>query len=363
MAICCGIGIEVERAATSAMRPEPLVMTRNHDHENREDDNSDDEIAAPRKLPTARDVAGSAVPHGRAQDQPRGRPDWRKPSIVEITGCRERRKSSGAWMETATSSGSDDRVIEIARKRSSTSEGRGSDQHDRIVRMPNAAPGFAGLRMAPISPMVGNPQAQCGRTCRDIDHVAASPRVCARVPNVCAAAEGPTVERSTALASRGSSRLTRRRYRTSLGNFCPVYGRKALTAVPPSFPMCNADRGMRPERRQTTILHAQYRAMLLDLGGSGRRSCGRARFFRPPRNSTVFDPDSPGLDEACRCACRIDRQRGMWSVVVCSGGPETEFGAARGRVFSLGCRLAYVTMLGSASGRSEGAKFTDRFGI
>ncbi len=67
------------------------------------------------------------------------------------------RRIPAAWMNSAVIRIRIDSVIEIARKRSSTIEGRGRISTTRIVRMPNASARSPRLSMVPISPILGNP--------------------------------------------------------------------------------------------------------------------------------------------------------------------------------------------------------------
>ena len=65
--------------------------------------------------------------------------------------------SSGAWMNSEVIRIRIDSVIEIARNRSSTIEGRGRISTTRMVRMPNASARSPRFKMVPISLKPGNP--------------------------------------------------------------------------------------------------------------------------------------------------------------------------------------------------------------
>ena len=65
--------------------------------------------------------------------------------------------SSGAWMNSDVIRIRIDSVIEIARNRSSTIEGRGRISTTRMVRMPNASARSPRFKMVPISLKLGNP--------------------------------------------------------------------------------------------------------------------------------------------------------------------------------------------------------------
>ena len=112
-------------------------------------------------------VDASAVPHfgiggptavaqsrGARERQTRGDAS----SMVEIrrmVGNEE--NSSGAWMNSAVIRIRIDSVIEIARKRSSTIEGRGRISTTRMVRTPSASAMSPRFKMVPISLRFGNP--------------------------------------------------------------------------------------------------------------------------------------------------------------------------------------------------------------
>ena len=109
-------------------------------------------------------------------------------------------------------------------------------------------------------------------------------------------------------------------------------------------------------------LHAQYRAMLLDPRGRGRRSCRPCTL--PPIQPRFATPSFPIPRQAwVRLALALVigsiGSVGMWSVVVVLPVVQAEFGATRGAV-----SLAFtLTMLGFGLGGVVTGKITDRFGI
>jgi len=107
-------------------------------------------------------------------------------------------------------------------------------------------------------------------------------------------------------------------------------------------------------------LHAQYRAMLVDLEAAGEEV---APVHAPPspRESAAFTPDSGQAWVRLVLAVIIGSigSVGMWSVVVVLPAVQPEFGATRGAV-----SLAFtLTMLGFGLGGVATGKITDRFGI
>src|SRR6266852_5033828 len=107
-------------------------------------------------------------------------------------------------------------------------------------------------------------------------------------------------------------------------------------------------------------LHAQYRAMLVDLEAAGEEV---APVHAPsaPRESAAFTPDSGQAWVRLVLAVIIGSigSVGMWSVVVVLPVVQPEFGATRGAV-----SLAFtLTMLGFGLGGVATGKITDRFGI
>src|SRR5665213_40664 len=108
------------------------------------------------------------------------------------------------------------------------------------------------------------------------------------------------------------------------------------------------------------ILHAQYRAMLLDPGAPGDEI---ADVHAPSdsRASAAFAPDSRQAWVRLALALLIGSigSVGMWSVVVVLPVIQAEFGATRGAV-----SLAFtLSMLGFGLGGVVTGRITDRFGI
>ena len=162
IAICLpGIESNWKRAATSAIRPEPLVMTTKF---------------------TITRIANTIIPITKLPDitkLPNASMTWPAAAVpscpfdrisrveamfsdsrimVEISrmvGNDE--NSSGAWMNSEVIRIRIETVIEIARKRSSTIEGSGRISTTRMVRTPNASARSPRFRISPISPRLGNP--------------------------------------------------------------------------------------------------------------------------------------------------------------------------------------------------------------
>ncbi len=65
--------------------------------------------------------------------------------------------SSGAWMNSEVIRIRIESVIEIARNRSSTTEGSGRISTTRMMRTPKASARSPRFRMVPISPRLGKP--------------------------------------------------------------------------------------------------------------------------------------------------------------------------------------------------------------
>ena len=164
-----------KRAATSAMRPEPLVMTMKFTITR-----IANTIIPMTKLPpiTKLPKASMTWPAAAVPSWPCDRisrvearfSDSR--SMVEINrmvGNEE--NSSGAWMNSAVIRIRIDSVIEIARNRSSTIAGSGRISTTRMVRTPKASARSPRLRMLPISAEAGKSAAGArALTCRDVDH-------------------------------------------------------------------------------------------------------------------------------------------------------------------------------------------------
>ena len=162
IAICLpGMASRWKRAATSAIRPEPLVMTTKFTITR-----IANTIMPMTKLPpiTKLPKASMTWPAAAVPSWPCDRisrvearlSDSR--SMVEISrmvGNDE--NSSGAWMNSEVIRIRIESVIEIARNRSSTIEGSGRISTTRMVRMPNASARSPRFRMSPISPRLGNP--------------------------------------------------------------------------------------------------------------------------------------------------------------------------------------------------------------
>ncbi len=162
IAICLpGMASRWKRAATSAMRPEPLVMTTKFTITR-----IANTIIPMTKLPpitklpkasmTWPAAAVPSCPFDRISRVEARLSDSR--SMVEISrmvGNEE--NSSGAWMNSAVIRIRIDRMIEIASRRSSTIEGSGMISTTRMMRMPNASARSPRFRMLPMSLKLGNP--------------------------------------------------------------------------------------------------------------------------------------------------------------------------------------------------------------
>ena len=162
IAICLpGMASRWKRAATSAMRPEPLVMTTKFTITR-----IANTIIPMTKLPpiTKLPKASMTWPAAAVPSWPFDRisrvearfSDSR--SMVEINrmvGNEE--NSSGAWMNSAVIRIRIDRMIEIASRRSSTIEGSGMISTTRMMRTPKASARSPRFRMLPMSPRLGNP--------------------------------------------------------------------------------------------------------------------------------------------------------------------------------------------------------------
>ncbi len=162
IAICLpGIESSWKRAATSAMRPEPLVMTTKFTITR----------IANTMIPITKLPLITKLPKASMTWPAAAVPSWPfdrisrveamfsdSRSMVEISrmvGNDE--NSSGAWMNSEVIRIRIDTVIEIARNRSSTIEGSGRISTTRMVRTPNASARSPRFRMSPISLRVGNP--------------------------------------------------------------------------------------------------------------------------------------------------------------------------------------------------------------
>ena len=135
-------------------------------------------------------------------------------SMVEISSTvGNAENSSGAWMNREVIRIRIETVIEIARNRSSTSEGSGRISTTRMVRTPNASARSPRFRISPISLKDWKLAAgACAAlTRRDIDHGSAPPAIDARGRQT--SARRPKGHRSESEAPhwrpRGSSRSTR----------------------------------------------------------------------------------------------------------------------------------------------------------
>ena len=162
IAICLpGMASRWKRAATSAMRPEPLVMTTKFTITR-----IANTIIPITKLPlitklpkasmTWPAAAVPSCPFDRISRVEARLSDSR--SMVEISkmvGNAE--NSSGVWMNSEVIRIRIDSVIEIARNRSSTTAGSGRISTTKMVRMPSASAISPRFRMPTISPSVGNP--------------------------------------------------------------------------------------------------------------------------------------------------------------------------------------------------------------
>jgi MFS family permease len=109
-------------------------------------------------------------------------------------------------------------------------------------------------------------------------------------------------------------------------------------------------------------LHAQYRAMVVDLGAPAEEFAAAVEIASHlSRSSTPFIPDSRRAWIRLAVAVLIGSlgSVGMWSVVVVLPVVQTEFGATRGTA-----SLAFtLVMLGFGSGGVLTGKITDRYGI
>ena len=204
-----------KRAATSAMRPEPLVMTTKFTITR-----IANTIMPMTKLPpiTKLPKASMTWPAAAVPSCPCDRisrvearlSDSR--SMVEISrmvGNDE--NSSGAWMNSAVIRIRIDSVIEIASRRSSTIAGSGMISTTRMMRTPNASARSPRFRMLPMSPKLGNPDPGAARalTRRDIDHGCCFP---------------PRMPVAGAKRLRGGRRTTvsKVRHRTGVHGYSPV---------------------------------------------------------------------------------------------------------------------------------------------
>jgi MFS family permease len=112
------------------------------------------------------------------------------------------------------------------------------------------------------------------------------------------------------------------------------------------------------------ILHAHYRAMLLDPGAADDEVAAvhaPSDSQRPSEGPAAFVPDSTQAWVRLALALVIASigSVGMWSVVVVLPVVQAEFGVTRGAV-----SLAFTfTMLGFGFGNVAAGKVTDRFGI
>jgi MFS family permease len=109
------------------------------------------------------------------------------------------------------------------------------------------------------------------------------------------------------------------------------------------------------------ILHAQYRAMLLDPKAMGDEVAVVHAPSDSAKGSPLFTPDSSQAWVRLALALVIGSigSVGMWSVVVVLPVVQAEFGATRGAV-----SLAFtLTMLGFGAGGVATGRITDRFGI
>jgi MFS family permease len=109
------------------------------------------------------------------------------------------------------------------------------------------------------------------------------------------------------------------------------------------------------------ILHAQYRAMLLDPKAVADEVAAVHAPTDSSKGSPLFTPDSGQAWVRLALALVIGSigSVGMWSVVVVLPVVQTEFGATRGAV-----SLAFtLLMLGFGAGGVATGRITDRFGI
>jgi hypothetical protein len=162
IAICLpGMASRWKRAATSAMRPEPLVMTTKLTMTRMAKT-----MMPMTKLPpiTKLPKASMTWPAASVPSCPRDRIRRveamlsERRNIVEISRMvGKAENSSGAWMNSDVIRIRIESVIEIARNRSSTIEGSGRISTTRMVRMPSASAMSPRLRMLPISVREGMP--------------------------------------------------------------------------------------------------------------------------------------------------------------------------------------------------------------
>ena len=166
--LLAGHGVEVEaggdfRDAARTLGDDDEV----HDHQDREHDDADDEIAAHHEIAEGLDdvAGGRGALMPVRQDQPgRGQVE-RQPQHgrdqAGWSGTTE--NSSGAWMNSAVIRIRIDRMIEIARNRSSTIDGSGRISTTRMVRTPNASARSPRFRMLPMSTETRKSAARCSR--------------------------------------------------------------------------------------------------------------------------------------------------------------------------------------------------------
>ena len=161
IAICLpGIESSWKRAATSAMRPEPLVMTTKFTITR-----IANTIIPMTKLPLITKLPNASMtwPAAAVPSWPCDRisrveamfSDSR--SMVEISSTvGNAENSSGVWMNSEVIRIRIDTVIEIARNRSSTIAGSGRISTTRMVRTPNASARSPRFKISPISLRLGN---------------------------------------------------------------------------------------------------------------------------------------------------------------------------------------------------------------
>ncbi len=166
IAICLpGMASRWKRAATSAMRPEPLVMTTKFTITR-----IANTMMPMTKLPpiTKLPKASMTWPAASVPSWPRDRISRvearlsESRSMVEISSTvGNAENSSGAWMNSDVIRIRIDSVIEIARNRSRMTGGKGRISTTRMVRMPNASAMSPRRRMAPISLKLGTRSRRC----------------------------------------------------------------------------------------------------------------------------------------------------------------------------------------------------------
>ena len=213
IAICLpGMASKWKRAATSAIRPEPLVMTTKFTITR-----IVKTMMPMTKLPpiTNRPNASMTWPAAAVPSWP-----WARMSRVEARLSASRNmvaikrmvgkaeNSSGAWMNNEVISTSTENVIEIASEKSSRSGGSGRMRTIRMAIMPTASPISLRLSMVPRSASRAS-DSPLSSLCDDVTSVMPLDRprrLRSRASKLCAAAGGPPARRrGAALESKAAA--------------------------------------------------------------------------------------------------------------------------------------------------------------